>query len=218
MRSIFYNTSRQDALELGLGEAINSGPGILHAPSLGSSILSSLDICGNRPDRATLSHVESTHGLLISGQLICVENTSRSDKTRVSILFEPLGANFGSGTVQDTFGRSSGLFNGLELLLLAGFVVRSRRESKSLPDAGHLGGSQVGFSNERKVDGDSWEVIKSSNGIGFLLGTVHLVSETILVQSLFKTNLGDAFLTKPCIVERVNGTLEEAKVYQSHDT
>mmetsp|Transcript_1901 Transcript_1901/g.2660 ORF Transcript_1901/g.2660 Transcript_1901/m.2660 type:complete len:261 (-) Transcript_1901:113-895(-) len=198
---------------LGGRNAVYSGSLLLHAPAFGSSVLAFLNNLWYRPDGSGLSHVESTHGLLICGKLISVENSSSAYKTRVSKLFQPILADFGALSTQNTLLRGTGGFDGLELFDLTGFVIGGGGEAQSFPYTGHLGRSQVGFSNERKIDSESWQAKQRTNFVGFLFGTVHLVSKTVLVQSLFKTNFGNGFNTFPGIVETKFGSFEQTKVF-----
>jgi len=203
-------------LELLLWQAINGWTGLLHSPALDSSVLSCLDDFWDRPDVSALSHVESTHWLLVGGELVGVEDTSGAYEARVSVLLEPLGADLGSWSVQDALVGGTGLLDGTQLLGLAGLVVGGGGEAEGLPDVGDLWRAKVGLADEREVDGDSWKVVHAPDLVGLLLGAVQAVAESVLVQALLKADFGNAFLAAPEIVEAQGGALEEAEIFHLH--
>mmetsp|Transcript_21769 Transcript_21769/g.31252 ORF Transcript_21769/g.31252 Transcript_21769/m.31252 type:complete len:211 (-) Transcript_21769:338-970(-) len=197
---------------LGLWKVINSRTSLLHSPALLSSVSTFLDNFRNRPHLSTLSHVESAHRLLVSGELVGVEDTSGSHQTRVSVLVEPLGADSGTLSSFDSLGSGTGLFDGLQLFLLSGFVVGSGGETESLPDGSHLWWSEVGLSDQWEVDGESWKVHETSNLVGFLFGTVQSVTESVLVKTLLEADLGDDLISVPEILETDSGVLEKTEI------
>lgn len=195
-------------------QTINGSALLLHAPSFVSSVLAFLNNFRDRPDTSRLAHVESTHGYLIGRELVGVKDSTTAHQTRVSILFQPFTTNLGTGSVQDSLFIDTGSLDGLNLFLLTRFIVRSRRKTESLPDGCHLGGSQVNLTNKGNVKSLRGKTTQNTNFVSFLFGTVQSVTETVLVQALFETNLGNALLAFPCVVKRVLGALEETKVYK----
>mmetsp|Transcript_2465 Transcript_2465/g.3237 ORF Transcript_2465/g.3237 Transcript_2465/m.3237 type:complete len:220 (+) Transcript_2465:86-745(+) len=174
-----------------LGKSINGSSLLLHTPALISTVGTTFDNFRNGPHASRFSHVKSAHGNLIGRQLISVEDTSRSYKTRVSVLVKPFATERGSFTTLNTLLRVTGLFDGLELFFLSGLVVGSGSETQCFPDRSNLGGSKVSLSNDGKVNIKSWKIEKTSNFFSFLFGTVKTVTKTILVQCLFQSNFRD---------------------------
>ena len=194
------------------GKAVNGSSLLFHTPTFGSSVLSRLDNIRNRPDGSGLAHVESSHGFLIRGKLVGVENATTSYKTGVSVLVQPVLADFLSGSSENTLLGVTSSFNGFQLFVLASFVVGSGSEAKSFPDAGHLGGSQVGLADEGEAHGESGQAEQGTDFIGFLDRAVHLVTKTVLVKAIFQANFGDDFNACPFVVKAELASLKEAEV------
>mmetsp|Transcript_9098 Transcript_9098/g.11206 ORF Transcript_9098/g.11206 Transcript_9098/m.11206 type:complete len:201 (-) Transcript_9098:291-893(-) len=181
-----------------LGEVINrSVSALLHSPSLSSTVSTLFNSFRDRPNPSTLSHVETTHWLFISGKLISIENPPRADKTRVSVLIQPFLPNLRARPVQHSLRGNLRLLNSLHLLHLPRLVIRRGGETKRFPNRGYLGRTQIGLSNERKIEFNSGKIVHAANFVSFLLCAVETVSKSVLVQAVFEANFGDDLLTLP---------------------
>jgi hypothetical protein len=181
--------------------------------------LSSGNILRHRPDGSTLSHVESTHGFLIGRKLIGVENSSTSYQTGVTVFLKPLGSKGGTLSSENSRLGITCLFNGLQFLVLSGFIVGGGGETKGLPDGVDTRRSKVCLTDEGKVDSESGKAEKRFALGGLLLGLVHLVTKTILVKCPLETNLRDACIrwisASPGVFKTDRCSLEEAKVFRN---
>mmetsp|Transcript_107168 Transcript_107168/g.218657 ORF Transcript_107168/g.218657 Transcript_107168/m.218657 type:complete len:288 (-) Transcript_107168:67-930(-) len=212
-------------LDLFLGEPVDGGSLLLHAPSHDASVLSLLDDLGHRPDGSGLAHVESSRRLGVGRELVGVEDSTGSHQAGVSVLLEPLGSDGGTGLLHGlgfqpgSLGTGLGglaLLDGLLLLRLPGGVVGGGRETDGLPDRGHLGGSQEGLSDEGEVDGDAGEVQEAPDLVGFLRGAVHSEAEAVLVEAFLEGGLGDDLLSPPEVFEADSGVLQQTEIFHLH--
>mmetsp|Transcript_14651 Transcript_14651/g.42965 ORF Transcript_14651/g.42965 Transcript_14651/m.42965 type:complete len:259 (-) Transcript_14651:587-1363(-) len=191
-------------------QSIDSGPGLLHAPALLATIGTRLNTIWYRPHHTTFAHVESTHGFLISGELISIEDATASYKTRVTILVKPLLTELSTAT--NTLGSSSRLLNRLNLLLLPSLVVGGGSEAKRFPDRRDLGGAKVCLSNKRKVDSKSRKAHQWTNLRGLLGSTVHLETKTVLVETLLESNLRNGLIALPDFFKPVLSSLHKTEI------
>mmetsp|Transcript_35321 Transcript_35321/g.59968 ORF Transcript_35321/g.59968 Transcript_35321/m.59968 type:complete len:247 (-) Transcript_35321:159-899(-) len=199
-------------LHINLGKTINGRASLLHSPSLCSTVLSSSNILRNRPDGSRLTHVETTHRFLIGGELISIENTSTSYKTRVSVFLKPLGSESSTLTSTNTLLGALRLGNCLHFLVLSGLVVRGGSESNGLPNGVHAGRAEVGLTDDGKVDSESREAQKGLALGSLLRGLVHFVTKAICVKGILKTDFGDALRANPGIIEAVGSSLKETEI------
>ena len=221
MESISSSIEQGDGLDLFLGKVVDGGSPLLHTPSHDSSVLSLLDNIGNGPDASGLSHVESARRFGVARELVGVENTAGSHQSGVSVLVEPLLALLGTTTagsehglvLVDTVLGGLALLDGPLLLGLSGGVVGGGGEADGLPNGRDLGWSEVGLTDQGKIDGEAGKVEEASDLVGLLGGTVHSESETVLVEASLEGGLGDDLLALPEVVKADTGALEKTEIY-----
>ena len=110
----------------------------------------------------------------------------------------------------------TGLFDGLQLLLLSGVVVGGGGEAQGLPDGLDLGRADVGLPDEGEVDSEAGKAGETSDLVGLLVGAVEAVAKAVLVETLLKTDLGDDLLSVPEVFEADARVLEQTKVLHLH--
>jgi hypothetical protein len=95
---------------------------------------------------------------------------------------------------------------------LTSLVVGGSGKTKGLPDACNLGGTNVGFSNDGKIESDRRESFQITNFIGFLICATHLVAKSVLVETLLKADLGNALFSTPEIIETNTSSTEQTEI------